>query len=52
MAELIILVIFTLSIGLGAIIEFGVDYLDNVRRARLASHERFAKKHHDYEVTR
>lgn len=52
MAELIIFLIFIVVMGLGAIVEFTLEYLENVNNQRAASHERFAKKHHDYEVTR
>ena len=52
MAELIIFLIFVAVMGLGAIVEFILEYLENVNNQRVASHERFAKKHHDYKVTR
>ena len=52
MAELIIFLIFVVIMGVGAIAEFILEHLENVQNQRAASHERFAKKHHDYTISR
>ena len=45
MAEVVIFMCLLITMGLGALIQSIIDYVDSVKMARLRSHMEFVKKH-------